>query len=80
MKRAPCQTSRGGKGSGWDWLSWVPDLGVPWQLIVIIQLWLLTGLVVSIVIWLGYCMITSPAPVSLEDLEAKLEEETAMES
>ncbi|MCD6570261.1 MAG: hypothetical protein J7L53_06120 [Deltaproteobacteria bacterium] len=62
-----------GDGSVLNWLAWIPDLGIPWELAVIIPLWLVTVFVLAIVIWIGCSMLITPPPVPLEDLERELE-------
>ncbi len=51
-----------------------------WRLIVVAPLWLLVLLVCIIAIWIGYSMLTTPAPVPLEELEEELAAEEAAES
>jgi len=47
-----------------DWLDW--------RLFVVAPLWLLVILIAIIAIWIGYSMLTTPAPVPLEELEEEL--------
>ena len=60
-----------------DWLDW--------RLFVVAPIWLLVILISIIAIWIGYSMLTTPAPVPLEVYLAfrrcveKLEEELAAE-
>ncbi|MFX1355773.1 MAG: hypothetical protein ACFFA8_00675 [Promethearchaeota archaeon] len=56
-----------------DWLDW--------RLFVVLPLWLIVILISIIAIWIGYSMLTTPAPVPLEELEEELAaEEEAEES
>ena len=48
-----------------------------WRLFVVAPLWLLVILVCIIAIWIGYSMLTTPAPVPLEELEEELAAEEA---
>ncbi|MBD3187965.1 hypothetical protein GF325_14100 [Candidatus Bathyarchaeota archaeon] len=65
-------------GNIWDKLSWFPHIpGLPWELAVIIPLWLVAALVLAIAIWIGWSMLTTPPPVPLEELEEQLEAEEA---
>ncbi|MFX0056750.1 MAG: hypothetical protein ACFE85_10600 [Candidatus Hodarchaeota archaeon] len=58
---------------GHDWLDW--------RLFVVLPLWLIVILISIIAIWIGYSMLTTPAPVPLEELEEELAaEEEAEES
>ena len=43
-----------------------------WRLFVVGPIWLLIILIAIIAIWIGYSMITTPAPVPLEELEEEL--------
>ena len=51
-----------------------------WRLFVVAPIWLLIILVAIIAIWIGYSMLTTPAPVPLEELEEELAAEEAAES
>ncbi len=51
-----------------------------WRLFVVVPLWLLVILVCIIAIWIGYSMLTTPAPVPLEELEEELAAEEAAEN
>ena len=56
-----------------DWLDW--------RLFVVLPLWIIVILIAVIAIWIGYSMLTTPAPVPLEELEEELAaEEEASES
>ena len=55
-----------------DWLDW--------KLFVVAPMWLLVILISIIAIWIGYSMLTTPAPVPLEELEEELAAEEAEES
>ena len=51
-----------------------------WKLFVVAPLWLIVILIAVIAIWIGYSMLTTPAPVPLEELEEELAAEEAAES
>ena len=59
---------------GIDWLDW--------RLFVVLPMWIIVVLIAVIGIWIGYSMLTTPAPVPLEELEEELaaEEESEEES
>lgn len=48
-----------------------------WRLAVVLPLWLIMMLISIIAIWIGWSMLTTPAPVPLEELEEELEAEEA---
>lgn len=48
-----------------------------WRLFVVLPLWLIVVLISIIAIWIGYSMLTTPAPVPLEELEEELAAEEA---
>ncbi|MFX1323924.1 MAG: hypothetical protein ACFE8N_03135 [Promethearchaeota archaeon] len=48
-----------------------------WKLMVVAPMWLLVILIAIIAIWIGYSMLTTPAPVPLEELEEELAAEEA---
>jgi dolichyl-phosphate-mannose--protein O-mannosyl transferase len=50
-----------------------------WRLFVVAPMWLLVILISIIAIWIGYSMLTTPAPVPLEELEEELAAEEAAE-
>jgi len=50
-----------------------------WELMVVLPMWLLVILISIIAIWIGYSMLTTPAPVPLEELEEELAAEEAEE-
>ena len=50
-----------------------------WRLFVVLPLWLMVVLIAVIAIWIGYSMLTTPAPVPLEELEEELAAEEAAE-
>ena len=54
----------------------LPDI-FDWQLFVVAPLWLIVILICVIAIWIGYSMLTTPAPVPLEELEEELAAEEA---
>lgn len=43
-----------------------------WRLFTVAPLWLIVVLIAIIAIWIGYSMLTTPAPVPLEELEEEL--------
>ena len=52
-----------------NWDSWLNLFGIDWldwKLFVVAPLWLLVILIAIIAIWIGYSMLTTPAPVPLE--------------
>ncbi|MHA1438728.1 MAG: hypothetical protein ACTSPD_14245 [Promethearchaeota archaeon] len=51
-----------------------------WRLFVVGPLWLIVLLISVIAIWIGYSMLTTPAPIPLEELEEELAAEEAAES
>ena len=66
-----------------NWDSWAQLFGIDWldwKLFVVLPLWLLVILISIIAIWIGYSMLTTPAPVPLEELEEELAAEEAEES
>ncbi|MFX1489161.1 MAG: hypothetical protein ACFFBI_08440 [Promethearchaeota archaeon] len=67
---------------GLDWTSsWLGFDLFNWKLMVVAPMWLLVILIATIAIWIGYSMLTTPAPVPLEELEEELAaEEEAEES
>ncbi|MHA1192245.1 MAG: hypothetical protein ACTSP9_08120 [Promethearchaeota archaeon] len=54
---------------GVDWLDW--------RLFVVLPLWIIVILIAVIAIWIGYSMLTTPAPVPLEELEEELAAESS---
>jgi predicted DNA-binding transcriptional regulator len=58
--------------SPWTEKNWGFDI-FSWRLFVVLPLWLLVVLICIIAIWIGYSMLTTPAPVPLEELEEELE-------
>lgn len=58
-----------------DWDSWSHLFEIDWldwRLFVVAPIWLLVILISIIAIWIGYSMLTTPAPVPLEELEEEL--------
>ncbi len=58
-----------------DWDLWIRLFNVDWldwRLFVVAPMWLLVILIAIIAIWIGYSMLTTPAPVPLEELEEEL--------
>ncbi|MFW9820084.1 MAG: hypothetical protein ACFFE5_10795 [Candidatus Thorarchaeota archaeon] len=61
-----------------DWDLWIRLFDVDWldwRLFVTAPMWLLVILIAIIAIWIGYSMLTTPAPVPLEELEEELASE-----
>ena len=61
----------------WAWLL-APD----WKWLVILPIWLAAVLIMVIAMWIGWTMITTPAPEPLEDFdfdEEKIEPEAESE-
>jgi hypothetical protein len=50
--------------SGWEWLL-APD----WKWLVILPIWLAAVLIMVIAMWIGWTMLTTPAPEPLEDFD-----------
>ena len=48
----------------WQWL-----LAPSWEMLVIIPIWLAVVLIMVIAMWIGWTMITTPAPEPLEDFD-----------
>jgi len=60
--------------------SWFFGLDIlDWRLMVVLPMWLLVILISIIAIWIGYSMLTTPAPVPLEELEEELAAEEESE-
>ncbi len=58
-----------------NWDLWTRLFGIDWldwRLFVVAPMWLLVILISIIAIWIGYSMLTTPAPVPLEELEEEL--------
>jgi hypothetical protein len=65
---------------GLDWTSsWLGFDLFNWKLMVVAPMWLLVILIATIAIWIGYSMLTTPAPVPLEELEEELAAEEEAE-
>ncbi len=54
-----------------DWLDF--------RLFTVLPLWIMVLLIAIIAIWIGYSMLTTPAPVPLEELEQELAAEEESE-
>ena len=64
----------------WDsWLNLFEHDWLDWRLFVVAPMWLLVLLISIIAIWIGYSMLTTPAPVPLEELEEELAAEEESE-
>ncbi len=62
-----------GNNPGWD--SGLRPFGIDWldyRLFTVLPLWIMVLLIAIIAIWIGYSMLTTPAPVPLEELEEEL--------
>ncbi|MFW9823330.1 MAG: hypothetical protein ACFFE4_10365 [Candidatus Thorarchaeota archaeon] len=59
--------------------SWLGIDLFSWDLFVVLPIWLLVVLISIIAIWIGYSMLTTPAPVPLEELEEELAAEEEAE-
>ena len=59
--------------------SWLGIDLFSWDLFVVLPIWLLVVLIAIIAIWIGYSMLTTPAPVPLEELEEELAAEEEAE-
>ena len=59
--------------------SWLKLDILSWELMVVLPMWLLVILISIIAIWIGYSMLTTPAPVPLEELEEELAAEEEAE-
>lgn len=55
-----------------DWSNILEIDWLDWRLFTVAPLWLLVILISIIAIWIGYSMLTTPAPVPLEELEEEL--------
>jgi len=70
-------------GNNPDWDKQLTDIlqhdYLDWQLFVVAPMWIVVILVSFIAIWIGYSMLTTPAPVPLEELEEELAAEEAAE-
>lgn len=65
-----------------DWDKWTRIMDIDWldwKIFVVAPLWLLVILISIIAIWIGYSMLTTPAPVPLEELEEELAAEEESE-
>jgi hypothetical protein len=60
--------------------SWLGGIDLfSWELFIVLPIWLLVVLISIIAIWIGYSMLTTPAPVPLEELEEELAAEEEAE-
>jgi hypothetical protein len=64
----------------WPFLGWIPQLGyvpVLWEpyWAIAIPMWLAIVLVLFIVAWIGWTMLTTPPPIPLEEIEEEEEAE-----
>ncbi len=69
-----------GQNPNWDVAFYLFGIDfLDWQLFVVAPLWIIVILISIIAIWIGYSMLTTPAPVPLEELEEELAAEEAAE-
>ena len=54
------------------YIPWLVIDWFDWKLFTVAPLWLIVVLIAIIAIWIGYSMLTTPAPVPLEELEEEL--------
>ena len=69
-----------GNNPGWD--AALKLFGIDWldyRLFTVLPLWIMVLLIAIIAIWIGYSMLTTPAPVPLEELEEELAAEEESE-
>ena len=62
-------------GNNPDWDVVFNLFGIDWldyRLFTVLPLWIMVLLIAIIAIWIGYSMLTTPAPVPLEELEEEL--------
>ena len=62
-------------GNNPNWDAALRLFGVDWldyRLFTVLPLWIMVLLIAIIAIWIGYSMLTTPAPVPLEELEEEL--------
>jgi hypothetical protein len=62
-----------GKEPNWDALFRIFEIDwLDYRLFTVLPLWIMVLLIAIIAIWIGYSMLTTPAPVPLEELEEEL--------
>ena len=62
-----------GGNPGWDVAFNLFDIDwLDYRLFTVLPLWIMVLLIAIIAIWIGYSMLTTPAPVPLEELEEEL--------
>ncbi|NHJ22520.1 MAG: hypothetical protein EAX91_16355 [Candidatus Lokiarchaeota archaeon] len=69
-------------GNNPNWDAALRLFGVDWldyRLFTVLPLWIMVLLIAIIAIWIGYSMLTTPAPVPLEELEEELAAEEESE-
>ncbi len=62
-------------GGNPDWDVMFKIFNIDWldyRLFTVLPLWIMVLLIAIIAIWIGYSMLTTPAPVPLEELEEEL--------
>jgi predicted DNA-binding transcriptional regulator len=62
-------------GNNMNWDVGLRLFGIDWldyRLFTVLPLWIMVLLIAIIAIWIGYSMLTTPAPVPLEELEEEL--------
>ncbi len=52
--------------------SWLGFDAFKWQFFVVVPMCIIVALIAVIAVWIGYSMLTTPAPVPLEELEQEL--------
>ena len=69
-----------GQNPNWDVAFYLFGIDfLDWRLFTVAPLWIIVILISIIAIWIGYSMLTTPAPVPLEELEEELAAEEAAE-
>jgi hypothetical protein len=62
-----------GNEPNWDALFRIFEIDwLDYRLFTVLPLWIMVLLIAIIAIWIGYSMLTTPAPVPLEELEEEL--------
>lgn len=56
------------------WFAWIPVIPEPY-FAVAIPMWLAIILILFIIAWIGYTMLTTPPPIPLEEIEEEEESE-----
>jgi len=62
-----------GNNENWDFAFRIFEIDwLDYRLFTVLPLWIMVLLIAIIAIWIGYSMLTTPAPVPLEELEEEL--------